>query len=534
MAMSSPERPRAETWLYRNNVSLIAFTVVLISVPFFFARFVPATDLPQHLAQIRLFVDSLHGETHGLYSINWWGANSLVYVLLGIDWALFTPIVAGKALMIELAVGWVIAGFALANRKNRPAEMGLLAGLFVFTASFYWGFVNFLLGWPVFVAWYILVVDQPGARKPAGRVLTIFLLSVLLLFAHPLWLAVGLVVLGMYDIRHRVGRKGLSLQVAGALPTLVYGLIWYQHTSQQRMSLTFDTAPHWSSLPWERLNPAWILDASFGGLRGPTEGVILLGVVAWVVAALYTHRRHIRSVIDKDLLWSSVVLFALVLFAPDKFLNTILFASRWMPPAIVLFLIALPAPRLPDFGRLAFASLLMVVLSVSTALRWSEFDRFENAGLAESLNAVPSSSSVLGLDFVKESAAVCVSPFVQTAAYSQVMHGGRIGFSFAEHQSGIVATDSIGTWTPGLEWFAELVTFEDLARFDYALVNATEDVHRYLSKLSALHPLTTAGRWRLYKCTGNMEFKGSVFAPLEKSGDLPQSNQQTQRNRTLR
>lgn len=524
MTISNPESFGPERGLKRQKLSFMLFAIAMVASPFLFVRFVPATDLPQHLAQIRLFIDTLQGKSDAMYSISWWGVNSLVYVLLGIDWSIFSPIVAGNVLMMELAVAWVISVFVLSNRKNRPVETALLASMFVLTASFYWGFVNFLLGWPVFVAWYLLVVDRVDDQSPAKRILTILLLSILLLLAHALWLAVGLLVLAISDIRHRAGGKVLALQAASVLPTLAYSLVWYQRISGQRLSLTFDTAAHWKYLPWERLNPAWILDASFGGVRGPIEAVVLLGVVAWVVASLYTHRGNLKSLIDRNLLWSAALLGAIVFLAPDKFLNTILFASRWMPPAIVLLLIALPAPKIPDVARISFAAVLVVILSVSTALRWYQFDRDENSGLAASLKAVPAHASVLGLDFVKESAAVCANPFIQTAAYAQVLQGGKLGFSFAEHQSGIVVTDSVGEWTPGLEWLSELVTFEDLAHFDCALVNATDDVHRYLSRLPALRLVTTRGRWRLYKCTGDLELKGSVFAPLERSDNPPRAH----------
>lgn len=498
----------------RREMSFMLSAVVMISLPFLGVRFVPATDLPQHLAQVRLFNDILQGKSSDIYSISWWGANVLVYMLLGINWMFLAPIAAGKALMVELAIAWVAAIFVLAKRRDRITESALLASLFVFNASLYWGFVNFILGWPVFVAWYVLVVAREGVQSPVRRVFIVFFLSALLFLAHALWLAVGILELFVADARHRTRGKALALQMVGLLPLLAYCFIWYQRISHERLALTFDTAGHWNYSPWERLNPSWILDAALGGLRGPTEAVVLLGVLAWVAVGLYTHRDNLRTAIDKNLLWSSVLLGAIVFLAPDKFLNTILFASRWMPPAIILLLLALPAPRLPDAARISFAAMLVVILAFSTALQWYQFDKNENSGLSESLSAVSPRASVLGLDFIKESTILCGNPFIQTVAYAQVLQGGRLGFSFAEHHSGIVVTDSIGEWTPALEWEAERVSFQDLAFFDFTLVNATDEVHRHFSSLPALQPVTTEGRWRLYRCVHNLGLKGSVFSSL--------------------
>ncbi len=505
----------------KREMPFILFAFVMISLPFWVVRFVPATDLPQHLAQIRLFTDILQGKSSGIYSVNWWGANALVYLLLGLNWVFLAPIAAGKALMLELAIAWVMATFVLAKHKSRPPDTALLASLFVFNASLYWGFVNFLLGWPVFVAWYILVVDRQNSRPLTGHLFTVALLSALLFLAHAMWLAVGLLVLLIADIRYRVRGKALVLQAAGLVPVVVYSLAWYQRISQERFTLTFDTGAHWVYLPWDRLNPAWLLDAALGGLRGPTEAVVLFGVVMWVGIGLYTHRDNLWNAIDKQLLWSGVLLGAIVFLAPDKFLNTILFASRWMPPAIILLLLSLPAPRLPDIARISFAAVFVVILCFSTALRWYQFEGSENSGLMGSLDAVPEHASVLGLDFVKKSSIVGGDPFIQTAAYAQVLQGGRLSFSFAEHHNGIVVTDSIGEWTPALEWEAERVSFEDLAFFDFTLVNATDDVHRYFSSLPALQPVTVWGRWRLYKCIHNLGLKGSVFSSLDESNGKP-------------
>ncbi len=104
---------------------------------------------------------------------------------------------------------------------------------------------------------------------------------------------------------------------------------------------------------------------------------------------------------------------------------------------------------------------------------------------------------------------------MQAFAYAQAIQGGRLSFSFAEHYNGIVVTDSIGDWTPSLEWGAELVRFEDFDSFDFACVNATEQVHAFLSTLPVLRPVTAGGRWRLYKCVHRLGLRGSVFMSFQ-------------------
>ena len=240
---------------HKQDISIWVFLVVMVSLPFFFVRFVPSSDLPQHLAQVRLFNDVLSGNADRVYSIEWSGANALAYVFLDLNWKVFEPIASGKAMMIELVLAWVISTIVLARRLGRPTESALLGSILVFNASFYWGFINFLIGWPVFVAWYLAVVNKKEIQSPVRQVVYIFGLGVLLFAAHALWLAVGLLVLLVADIRHRISIRYLLLQAGSLLPLGIYSLLWYNDLSSKRELLSFDTAAHWTTMPWERLGP---------------------------------------------------------------------------------------------------------------------------------------------------------------------------------------------------------------------------------------------------------------------------------------
>ncbi len=136
-----------------------------------------------------------------------------------------------------------------------------------------------------------------------------------------------------------------------------------------------------------------------------------------------------------------------------------------------------------------------------TAIAWHKYATEDLSGLRESLDRLPVSSRVLGLDLFKESRIIKGRPFLQLFAYAQVFKGCELNFSFAEHYSGLVAykTKRQVSWTPGLEWFAAKVKKTDFAFFDYVLVNGPEADHKTLSSFRELSPMTLSGRWRLYK-----------------------------------
>ena len=165
--------------------------------------------------------------------------------------------------------------------------------------------------------------------------------------------------------------------------------------------------------------------------------------------------------------------FLIAFFAPSKIANTIFLSSRWFPICILLLLMSLPAPSMNQALRRVISLTVAAAFFLATAFTWVEYEKNELTGLSESLAQIPSSSRILGLDYVKASRFIKDRPFLQMFAYGQVFKGAELNFSFAEHSTGIVAyrTKRNVPWTPHLEWYAERVKREDLQYFDYVLVN---------------------------------------------------------------
>lgn len=489
--------------LLKNNTTvLIALCLVLVILPFFFSQFIPCTDLPQHLAQIRLLQTALENPSQSEYEIHWIGANTLIYYLLGFNWLLFSPIVAGKITVIELAILWIISIYALARHSQQNIYPVIIGCLFIFNHSLYWGFLNFLMGFPIFTLWYIFIISP---KKKFSFLLTIVLtiiISSLLFLAHTLWLMSAFISLLMVVTRKKRSIIQIAMRLIGLIPIGIYSIIWFPQLEKIRTTIGFDTKAHWVYSPIERLNPKWIIDGILGGLKGPIEAIVLLIILIWIFLSIKTNLKDIRRQINKDFIWICIVLAFIVFFAPDKYVNTIYFASRWAPIAMIFLLLSLPIPRFSKIHLTTYALLPLVIISFATSYIWYKFDLEENSGLRESLNRITKKAGVIGLDFVQESKFICGRPFLQTFAYSQVLHGGNLNFSFAEHHSGIVSYKEIRKikWTPGLEWFARRVNSSDFKEFDFALINATEQLHNILSEKSEIRPLTNRGRWRLYGC----------------------------------
>ncbi len=134
-------------------VSLIV-CLILVSIPFLAVEFAPITDLPQQVSQIRLLVETISNPHTSLYQVQWFKPNNLGYVILGLCWVMFDPLTAGRMAMLIIALFWVVSVHFIAWRRSRSPDLAVLASLFVFNQSLYWGFYSFMLGAPAFLLWF--------------------------------------------------------------------------------------------------------------------------------------------------------------------------------------------------------------------------------------------------------------------------------------------------------------------------------------------------------------------------------------------
>jgi hypothetical protein len=305
-----------------------------------------------------------------------------------------------------------------------------------------------------------------------------------------------MVWLAVYALAHRWPLRVALWRVAAVLPMIVGAAIWYPRLA----ALGFTSSTVWATPPLQRLSPGWLVDATLGGIYGPAEALLVALLALWVVAGFWQHRHALRASVDADLLCTGLLLLALGLALPDQYTNTIVFAERWLPAAAILIVLAAPAPTALASLQRPLAIAVVAIFSLATTLAWLRFERDELSGLSAALAALPDERRVIGLDLVQHSDIVKGRPFVQTAAYAQVLHGGRLGMSFAAHAPSLVVFSERrpAPWTPHLEWYAERVRIGDFDHFDYALINGRAEIHAQTSKFN-LQPITHEGRWRLYR-----------------------------------
>jgi hypothetical protein len=480
----------------RERVGLAVASCVLLVVPFLAVHFPPITDLPQHAAQIRLFLEAARNPG-GPYTIQWFTPYCAVYVILGAAWGLVGPEHAGRVAMLVIGVMWVAATHRLASQWGRSPAAATLASIFFFSHVLYWGFYSFALGWPVFVVWLLLTGDRRADSTRPKDLLGLTAVAALLYVTHALWLLVAVLWLLASGLLLRLPLRVLGLRALSAAPAVLAAVVWFPHLATRG----FESATYWIHTPLGRFHPGWLADAALGGVRGPLEPLVLSALVAWCALGLWQRRRELRTTVDRRCLVAGALFLVLALVLPVQYQSTIRFAERWMPFAAMLILLGLPQPRPRPLLQHGIALALLAVFCTSTLTTWIAFQRTELAGLREALDALPPSQRVIGLAFLRWSPVIRVRPFIQMFAYAQVLKGGELNFSFADFAPSLVVYREVRQprWTRWLEWYPERLQVGDLRYFDYAVVSGPDSSHAHMVDGLGLRPVTTQGLWRLYR-----------------------------------
>ena len=480
----------------RIIVSILIF--FLFIVPILITPFPPTTDLPQHLSQIQLLIETLKTD-NGFYKIQWTAPNTFVYVFIYLFWQILPPELVGKAILILMILFWILAIHILSEKRGIPIESTIFASLLVFNLSLYWGLLNFLIGFPIFVIWFALTSKDRHATS-FKEILLLVALSFFLYLSHALWFVVGAAWLFLINLVKKTPWKPFSLRLAALLPGVVLALTWFVNFASSRTDAGFKTAPHWPSLPF-RLSFGSFLNSTFGGIKGPTEFLVFCFICLWATLLVWKNRKRLIILFDKESLIAGFFFLAIFLLAPSTFLNTIFFSSRWFAIAMIFFIISLRLPLKDNLLVKAIPVFIAFGFVLMTSLAWQNFYSKDLSGLKESLAHIPPGSTVLGLDTVRRSDYLKGEPFFQIFSYAQAFKGCELNFSFAEHGTGIVAFKEIREtpWTTCLEWYPERTKKSDLRFFDYVLANTDEDTEKYFLETEELVRLTSTGFWQLYK-----------------------------------
>ncbi|MGA8148242.1 MAG: hypothetical protein WB870_11805 [Gallionellaceae bacterium] len=488
--------------MFEKNEFLAAtlLSMLLCAAPFFVVDWLPMIDLPNHLAQAHLVGKVLSANQPDML-INWLSPDTLTTWVLALLLLVLSPLLAAKAMVLGLIL-LSIAGIALLARKIGAGVIvvPLSAGL-LFNQSFYWGFLPFIAG---FAAFLFLMVAWLGLRRASWRgIIFLALLFLLVYFCHILWFAVAALAVLLSALASPERSRKWRVLVLAALPAVGLALFWYPAMHNNWMSPS-EMAPYWVIPLLVRLRPDYVAFC-ISGLNADFKIFLLVIVLLFIFAGIAMAIFGKRRMVSVPLFLLALLLLAAYLALPDKYNNTVLFAVRWLPYALIFFLLGCLAPIRFAKRRIAILLVAFIVLgsyALLTAHTWNSMEKEEWSGLMQAMEKLPPRQTVLGLDFIRKSARInSALPFATGAAYAQALRDCEVNFSFAEHASSLVTYKTIPTrpYQRKLNIFSQMVNRTDVGFFNFVLVNADEVTHDKLAEFLGITPVTHEGRWRLYE-----------------------------------
>ncbi|MEM1009286.1 MAG: hypothetical protein AAGJ35_09800, partial [Myxococcota bacterium] len=398
--------------------------------------------------------------------------------------------------------------------------------------SMYWGFLNFLLGWPLFLLWFLWLERSESQRPWWFEWSTSLGLLVLLYTAHILWFGVaGLWWLCASVVRmlrreyrdwRRLLREGLCFMLL-SFPIL----LWWPFLQQRRMLINTKFSMFWMNLTWKKVEIS-----VFGALRGVYEqwvllgifGILIVGVIMGLLQKWNTPKRSITTWIDVPSLRLGAMLLLVVLCVPDGYRNIKAFAGRWLPFVLLAWVWACAAWRVPcvesavqsrgrgspidavlRWSRWIFGVLWMLMATGfwwQTRISWQRFEQQELQGLSLVLRRLPPQPRVLGLDFLPVSQHLLVGRvFLHMSAYAQVLHGGRLAYSFAELPSSLVVFRDPQKYSrfERILWNPFALRRSHLNAFTHVIIHARAPQQQALRMAYQLEPRSPPALWRLYR-----------------------------------
>ncbi|MDQ7005790.1 MAG: hypothetical protein Q9Q40_01005 [Acidobacteriota bacterium] len=394
--------------------------------PLWAVRYLPMVDLPQHAAQVAIWQawdDPALGYAK-LYEFNFFTPYLLGYSIARALAAVMGPFLAIKAVVTLAVLGLPLAAWRALRAVDAEPWPALLTLPLAFGFSFYWGFLNYLIAVPLGLLYLAEVLHY--RRRPTGiRALWLGGAGILLFFGHVLALGVvGLLALSL--LLPGSPRPGALLRRLGPLLTpLPLALAWILRALGAESQVHLGTT--WG--PLLRRLPEWP-GTLLGGARDPlAAGALLLGVLLLPAAGVRPRR-------GGRLGPSLVLATAVYLLFPVFGFGVAMLYQRF---AIFLALLLILTLRMPAAGRRRQVAAGLIVLlvvgwmGVLTA-RHRIFDR-QARNIDPIIETLEPGRSLRMLIFDLRSPGIAAEfpVFMHHPVWYQVMRGGFVSFSFAQH-----------------------------------------------------------------------------------------------------
>lgn len=505
-------------WFAEKYFFLLA--CLLCGLPVWLPHFPPMVDIPQHAAQVSLFLNL--GKPGFPFSeqfqVNWFTPYLLGYALV----AIFTPLL-GIVAACKLVIWLALAAFAFFTRiflRQAGADpyWAWLTFPVLYGFTYQWGLLNFLVAAPVGIL-FLAVVWRQRARPDFHSSLLITLLLYLLLFSHALIMAFFSLIAVAYWLFSASRTRDFikcAWPVFALAPMVLIWLFMSKNHPPINSPITWDLSWINSSLVGSYYSGSDHLlskAAGWGRVTGflprllgthPELAVTLLGVTLFALPFL-AGGRATRS---RARLFPLLVITLILLLLPSGMFGIALNFQRFTYLVMPLFLVIID--RATATNRLQQC---LCVIAPTIAFGWifymsnnalqfnKDAENFETI-----LSQMEPGKRSLSLVFSRDDSRFIAPPFLHFPAWYSAINAGVTDYSFAatfmppvNYKPGYIPKSTGGglTWNPqSFDWRV----YEGY-KYDYFVVRSPVDVSTLIFKTATCRIGLAAhsGQWWLYR-----------------------------------
>lgn len=456
-------------------------------------KYPPLVDLPQHAAQVKLWLLMEQG-TSGYSDEYEWNsfAPYLSCYFAGRLLSAVFPVPIAMKLFVTLAVLALPLAMLRVLRRTGGDRWWSLAGFaLAFSFNFYWGLLNFLVAVPLsllLVSLAFSYAQQPTARRGGW----IAFLSVVLFLTHGLVCGFTLLVAGAVILTRSPQLRTAVRGQIPLLPAAFLGTGWFLAT--RRSEAQAAQPPAWN-LSWERLLdlPGTLLGSALDIEAQLVGGLLLLLFLTSLGTGGTSRREGIARFLPLGLA------LGFFLLGPEIFFRAAFLNSRFVVFVLPLALFAVRRKAMGDLQRCVL-TLLVVGWLFNLYPRFQAFD-IEAQTFDALLEVMEPQRRVLGLIFEPFPEGFDTPLFLHHHAWYQAEKGGHVDFSFAYFyvQPIRYRPDHTPRVPDSFSWRPTSFDPAVHGEYDYYVVRSAEDPEEFWSGRLAVVPRVHSGDWWLYE-----------------------------------
>ena len=422
---AAAESPGVPSRLYWTVMAAVAAVQI---APLFLIEYLPLVDLPNHEARIEILAHYGSNPTmQKFYVVDWRPIPDLAFDLFAVPLVRLgmSPLEAGRLFLAIAALLYLVGGHLLGKAaRGRRSWLGVILPLLFYNSMLFYGFINFVFGFGVFLVAYALWFRW-RAEMTLQRVVAVSALLVVAYLCHLAAfgsLSIAIVVTLIVD-----RALGLTERADGARSLVAFlpALVLLAYSTEARGS---GAGMDWGSLT----SNVRVLGGVFLSYDYRLDAVWLVGIVVTALAAVAFSR---SAVIEPTFAAVAVAFAVLFMLLPHSMITASNVNARVIP-AFVAF--ALCAVRLSLAPRLAAAlAVCVVALALSRvaviAGQWHAVSETISAQVHALDEAIPRNANVYSV-FPEDGPQIDKREraYAHVASYATIDRNAHVSRTFAE------------------------------------------------------------------------------------------------------